>query len=336
MRSELNGSSARRGARRRLLLVAQPALLGEHDQRRPRSGRRRPTSRSWPWMSRASLQSRPARSSSDERRGVDRPSPRRGSVRRARTRRPRPSARWPASRRAARSSGSRSAFRSCRCRSPSSRRASRPTTGAARARCACAIRCVASASDSVTVGSRPSGTSATITPIAKTKRSVRPMPGERRDDEEQPADRDREQRHDPRHAVELALERAALAPRLLGELGDPAEPGRHPGRRDERLRRARPSTYVPAKTCCSGATRADSPVSVDSSTRRSLGDEQVGVRGDAVARREQQHVARNDLLAGDLDRHRRRAARGRAAAASGAAPRPPARRGTPGRTRRPR
>ena len=40
LRSELNGSSPSRGARRRLLLVAETALLGEHDERRPRSGRR--------------------------------------------------------------------------------------------------------------------------------------------------------------------------------------------------------------------------------------------------------------------------------------------------------
>ncbi len=39
-----------------------------------------------------------------------------------------------------------------------------------------AIRCVASASESVTVGSRPSGTLATMTPIANRKRSVAPIP----------------------------------------------------------------------------------------------------------------------------------------------------------------
>ena len=39
-----------------------------------------------------------------------------------------------------------------------------------------AIRCVARASESVTVGRRPSGTIATMTPMAKTKRSLKPMP----------------------------------------------------------------------------------------------------------------------------------------------------------------
>ena len=127
-----------------------------------------------------------------------------------------------------------------------------------------AIRCVASASESVTVGSSPSGTSATVTPIANTNRSVRPIPASAGDDEEQPADRDREQRHDPRQVVELALERAALAPRLLCELGDPAEPGRHrrsrspaprPCRRSRTCRRRRARRARPAPTRPSASTR---------------------------------------------------------------------------------
>ena len=150
-----------------------------------------------------------------------------------------------------------------------------------------AIRCVASASDSVTVGSSPSGTSATMTPIANTNRSSSAIPPQPGDDEEDAADRDREHRHEPRHAVDLALERAALALGALRERGDAAEPGRHAGGRDERLARVPAVTYVPAKTCRSAATGVDSPVSADSSTRRSVAVSEVGVRGDAVARREQ-------------------------------------------------
>jgi hypothetical protein len=46
--------------------------------------------------------------------------------------------------------------------------------------------------------------------------------------------------------VELALEWAALAPGLLGELGDAAGSGGHPRRRHQRLL-VPAVTYVPAK-----------------------------------------------------------------------------------------
>ena len=61
-------------------------------------------------------------------------------------------------------------------------------------------------------------------------------------------------------------------------------------------------TKVPAKTRSAGSTAYDSPVSADSSTRRSVARDQVGVGGDAVARGEQQDVAGDDLLARDVDR----------------------------------
>ena len=99
------------------------------------------------------------------------------------------------------------------------------------------------------------------------------------------ADRDRQDGHEPRHPVELALERAALAPRLLRQRGDAAEPRRHAGRGDDRL--GRPGGHVGAgeDRARRARRRTTRPVSADSSTRRSAADDQVGVGRDAVARR---------------------------------------------------
>ena len=49
------------------------------------------------------------------------------------------------------------------------------------------------------------------------------MPKSSRDEEEDRADPDREGSDEPRDAIELALERASLAPRLLRQLRDPAK-----------------------------------------------------------------------------------------------------------------
>jgi hypothetical protein len=94
-----------------------------------------------------------------------------------------------------------------------------------------------------------------------------------------------------------------LAPGLLCELGDPAESGRHSGGGHQRLGRA--GRHV----------RTGEDVLVGRDPGRLAGqrrfvdakiasDEQVGVSGDAIAGREQQHVSGNDLLVGDLDRLR--------------------------------
>ena len=53
--------------------------------------------------------------------------------------------------------------------------------------------------------------------------SVRPMPGAPATTKNSAPIATASTRHEPRHVVELALERAALAPGLLCELGDPAE-----------------------------------------------------------------------------------------------------------------
>ena len=121
-------------------------------------------------------------------------------------------------------SGSRSACRSCRCRSQSAE----PSVSTALSRLTRAPRrasvATPTASASVIVGSSPSGTLATIRPIAKLNASFERQPGdEPADRQEREADEDRDERDQPRHAAHLALERARLGLDPLGERGDPAE-----------------------------------------------------------------------------------------------------------------
>lgn len=61
-------------------------------------------------------------------------------------------------------------------------------------------------------------------------------------------------------------------------------------------------TYVPAKTCFSGATGCDSPVRGGLVDAEITGRDKVSVRGNAVTGREQQQVTGNDRLVLDLDR----------------------------------
>ena len=132
-----------------------------------------------------------------------------------------------------------------------------------------AIRCVASASESVTVGSSPSGTSATVTPIANTKRSVRPIPASVATTKNSP----------PIATASSATIRvrwsssrsSGLRSRRVCWASSAIRPNRVAIPVAVTSASAVPAvTYVPAKTCSSGATRADSPVSADSSARRSL------------------------------------------------------------------
>ena len=134
-----------------------------------------------------------------------------------------------------------------------------------------AMRWVAIARERVTVGSRPSGMSATITPIANRKRSARLMPP-------MPASR--------KKAAPMAIARTAT-------MRVTRSSSRSSGLRSRRVRCARAAmrpnrvcipvavtlasavpavTKVPASTRPSGSTARDSPVRADSSTRRSVAD----------------------------------------------------------------
>ena len=144
-----------------------------------------------------------------------------------------------------------------------------------------AMRCVAMASDSVTVGSRPSGTLATMMPMANSRfsqngrpsawpmrKNTPPMPrGEHGDDAGQPRD--------------LALQRRGDRARRLRQVGDLAELGVHAGGEHHGARLARHHRGAGQQRCssrCSGdssgwasASRAlgsDSPVIVAVLTRR--------------------------------------------------------------------
>ena len=83
--------------------------------------------------------------------------------------------------------------------------ASRLRTSALRA----AIRWAPMASDSVTVGNRPSGTRATVTPTANRNPSRASVPERQREAEEGDADSERDEGDRPHHTMELAGQRAA-------------------------------------------------------------------------------------------------------------------------------
>ncbi len=179
-----------------------------------------------------------------------------------------------------------------------------------------AMRRTPTASASVIVGSSPSGTLATISPIAKVDASASGRPGDvRADREEQDA---RRRRRSP------AISRAAwltcrcsgleLGLDALGQRGDPAELRVHAGRVDDRLglaarctarrrrRGPRPragAVRPAARVAPSGATGTDSPVSGDRSTSRRAGD-QPRVGRQPVALRQQQQVAGHQLGGVDL------------------------------------
>ena len=138
------------------------------------------------------------------------------------------------------------------------------------------------ASASVIVGSSPSGTFATSSPIAKISRvaaATGPRPGCRSGRNASPiADGDRGDQ--PGDALDLALQRAVLAADALGQGGDPAELGRHAGREDHRGRLAARAVgtaehEIVLGTLAGQSTRrrrptvasgTDSPVSADMST----------------------------------------------------------------------
>ena len=99
-----------------------------------------------------------------------------------------------------------------------------------------AMRCTPMARDSVTVGSSPSGTKATIMPMAKMKLSARSTPAnDDGQEEEDAAHGDGDDRDELRHALHLLLQRAGLIAEALGEVGDLAELGLHAGGEDDRL-----------------------------------------------------------------------------------------------------
>ena len=90
------------------------------------------------------------------------------------------------------------------------------------------------ASASVIVGSRPSGTFATSSPIGEHDRVGERQPGERADRDERDRGDHGDHRDEPRDAADLALQRAVVVARALRERGDAAQLGGHAGRRDDR------------------------------------------------------------------------------------------------------
>ncbi len=164
------------------------------------------------------------------------------------------------------------------------------------------MRWVARASESVTVGRSPSGTRATVTPTAKTKRSERLMP-------RKPAT--------TKNSVPIPIDRTATRRVTLSS-------SRSSGLRSRLVRWARSAmrpnlvaipvsvtaaspdpavTYVPAKTRFVGLDRVRLARQGRLVDAELVGDEEVGVRRHPVAGSEQEHVARNDVLARDLGRH---------------------------------
>ncbi len=99
-----------------------------------------------------------------------------------------------------------------------------------------AMRWTPIASDSVTVGSSPSGTSATMMPTEKRKPSIERQAAEEvAEDEEDDSDARGDDRHELRDLAHLLLERAELGLDALRQLGDLAELRLHRRREDDRL-----------------------------------------------------------------------------------------------------
>jgi hypothetical protein len=160
-----------------------------------------------------------------------------------------------------------------------------------------AIRWVASARESVTVGSSPSGNHDAD---GEHEPLLEAHPQRSGNDEEETAHRGREHRDEPCHVIELPLERGALPPHLLGERGDASELRPHPRRRHDRSadarRHVRASEHAPLRDDrprLAGQHRV-----VDA--QLGLG-QQLRVRRDPVACAKQQQVAGNELLGRDLD-----------------------------------
>ena len=84
------------------------------------------------------------------------------------------------------------------------------------------------------VGSRPSGTFATISPIANATASSVGRPAATIPSGGRQADSDRDEGDEPSDAANLSLEWALLGPDTLGERGDPSYLRLHPGRVGER------------------------------------------------------------------------------------------------------
>ena len=168
------------------------------------------------------------------------------------------------------------------------------------------------ASASVIVGSSPSGTFATISPIAKVNASSeRQAGGEQPDREEREADEHRDERDEPRDAPHLALERALLDLHPLGERRDPAELRLHPGREDERLRLAADAGRAAEDEVARLEQRAGRSCR---SAERSTGCDSPGQRREVDVERalEEARVGRDPVALGeqqDVAGHERRARR---------------------------
>ena len=170
----------------------------------------------------------------------------------------------------------RSACRSCRCRShrssPSVSTAVSRLTSARRL----AMRRTPTASASVIVGSSPSGTLATSSPIANVDASVSDRPATvaptARNATPAPTADDRDQLGG---VVDLPLQRADLRPHPLGERGDPAELRAHTGGVDERLglsggaQRAREHQILRLEQRSGGGRRCARAARRPAATRRS-------------------------------------------------------------------
>ena len=89
---------------------------------------------------------------------------------------------------------------------------------------------------SVTVGSNPSGTFATMMPIEKTRLMRVGRSNECADDEHEQADGDREDGDEATERDDLLLKRRRHVGRGLGETGNAAKDGMHARRKDQRLR----------------------------------------------------------------------------------------------------
>ena len=176
-----------------------------------------------------------------------------------------------------------------------------------------AMRWVPNASASVTVGSSPSGTFATVTPMANTKRSSRPMPRNPATTKKSEPRPKRDDSNQARDAAELQLERARLLLRMLRQLRDPAELRGHTRRDDDRL--GSPSRDM--------RSRVDESVGRDRTglarerrvvDPKLMTEHDLGVRADAITGGQDHEVAGDKLLGRDLGpspSRRTRAVRGR-------------------------
>ena len=167
------------------------------------------------------------------------------------------------------------------------------------------------ASASVIVGSSPSGTLATISPIAKLAASVKGSPASSAEREEGESCDDGHQSDHPCDPPDFALERALLALEPLGEGGDATQLGAHARREHERaglplghvraaedevarLEERRMVKELGGAICRERLARQHREVDLE----RAL--EQTRVSRDPIARFEQEHVAGDELAGIDL------------------------------------